>query len=110
MTILSNMQIKLREGTRTEAVKTFINRKVFAECAEAIPGFLWAHLLEVEGAPDTLSVMCGWADKASYDDWIAHPVRSSQEADLVQFLAEAPKTLLYTSKAAYGRQCSTDQA
>ena len=109
MTFLSNMQIKLREGTHAEAVKAFINRKVFAECAEAIPGFLWAHLLEVEGAPDTLSVLCGWTDKVSYDDWLAHPVRNSQEADLAHFLAEAPQTLLYTSKAAYGQQCSEDQ-
>ena len=103
MTILSNMQIKLREGVRAEAVEAFINRNVFAECADAIPGFLWAHLLEVDGAPDNLSVLCGWTDQSALEDWMAHPVRIRQEADLAQFLAEAPQTQLYTSNSAYER-------
>jgi len=103
MTILSNMQIKLREGVGAQAVEAFINRNVFAECAEAIPGFRWAHLLEVDGAPDNLAVICGWTDQSAFEDWMAHPVRSRQEADLAQFLVEAPQTQLYISKSACER-------
>lgn len=103
MTIMSNMQIKLREGTRPQAVEAFIKRGIFDECAATIPGFLWARLLEVEGAPDHLSVISVWTDKAAFDAWVIHPVRDRQEADLAHFLAEAPQTQLYTTKAVFER-------
>lgn len=103
MSIMSNMQIKLRDGVRAEAIQAFIKREIFSECAEAIPGFLWAQLLEVEGTPDQISVICAWTDQTAFEDWVAHPVRSRQEADLAHFLAEPPQTQLYTAKAEYER-------
>lgn len=103
MTIMSNMQIKLRDGVRAEAVAAFIERKVFEDCADAIPGFLWARLLEVDDAPNCLSVISVWSDRAAFDAWVAHPVRDSQAADLAHFLAEPPHTQLYVPKAGYER-------
>ena len=42
MTVFSNMQISLRDGVKEQAVSSFRARRIFEECAEAIPGFLWA--------------------------------------------------------------------
>lgn len=107
MTIISNMQIKLNPGVRAAAVETFKNHRVFQDCAQAIPGFLWARLLEPDTDPDAIAVISEWSDKAAYDAWVSHPVRASQEAALVQFVAEPPQTQLYASKADFERMSAS---
>lgn len=104
MTIISNMQIELRPDRRAEAVEAFIKRKVFEECAEAIPGFLWARLPDEEDAPDRIAVISVWTEKAAFGAWVAHPVRAKQEADLAHYIAEPPRTVLYASRAEYDRK------
>ena len=103
MTFISDMQIRVRPGVRNEAISAFRTRRVFEECSEVIPGFLRARLLEAQGAFDAMSVIAEWTDKAAYEAWIAHPVRAAQEADLAQFLAAAPETELYETKADFER-------
>lgn len=103
MTVLSNMQITLRDGVKSQAIEVFKARRVFEECAEVIPGFLWARLLDVEGDQNAIAVIAEWRDLASFKAWLAHPVRQAQEADLAHFLASAPQTQIYSSKRAFER-------
>lgn len=103
MTLISNMQIELRPGLRDAAVEAFKQRKVFEECCEAIPGFLAARLLEVQDQPGSLSVMAEWTDRAAFEEWMQHPARAAQEADLGHFLAAAPETVLYSSASHFER-------
>lgn len=103
MSIVSNMQITVKPGMRAEAIEAFLKRRVFDECAEAIPGFLGAQLLEAQAAPDALAVIAEWRSEADFQDWVAHPVRARQEADLAHFLAGAPQTALFWRRdAGYG--------
>ncbi len=95
MTFISHMEITVRSGTRAAAIEAFVNRRVFEECAEAIPGFLGARLLEEQGVPDEIAVVSDWQDRASYAAWLAHPVRARQESDLAHFIAEPPRIKLY---------------
>lgn len=104
MTVVSNMQITLRSGVKAQAIEAFKARRVFEECAEAIPGFLWARLLDVEGNQNAIAVIAEWRDVESFNAWVAHPVRDAQEADLAHFLASAPQTQLYSSKRAFERR------
>ncbi|WP_375267090.1 antibiotic biosynthesis monooxygenase family protein [Planktotalea sp.] len=101
MSVISTMQITLREGVKAQAIEAFKARGVFSECAEAIPGFLWAHLLA--GAGDTLCVMSEWRNAQSYEDWLAHPARAAQEADLAHYLAAAPETGLFEAQDTFER-------
>lgn len=103
MTIISNMHITLRAGVKEEAIKAFKARRVFEECAQAIPGFLGARLLEVQGSDTAIAVIAEWLDAASFHAWVAHPVRDAQESDLAHFLASAPQTQLYSSKIEFER-------
>ena len=103
MTVVSNMQITLRDGVKKQAIEAFKARRVFAECAQAIPGFLGAHLLDNQGSDNEIAVIAHWRDAASFYAWVAHPVRDAQEADLAHFLASAPHTQLYSSEFEFER-------
>ena len=101
--IISNLQITLRPGVKAAAIEAFKKRRVFEECAAAIPGFLSAKLLEVEGAPDAIAVIAEWTDATAFRAWVAHPVRAAQEADLADYLAAAPHTTLYAPSLDFRR-------
>lgn len=101
--IISNLQITLRPGVKAAAIEAFKKRRVFEECAAAIPGFLSAKLLEVEGAPDAIAVIAEWTDATAFQAWVAHPVRAAQEADLADYLAAAPHTTLYAPSLDFRR-------
>lgn len=103
MTVISNMQITLREGVKKQAIEAFKARRVFEECAHAIPGFLGARLLDVEGSDNAIAVIAEWRDVASFHAWVAHPVRDAQESDLAHFLASVPQTQLYSSEIEFER-------
>lgn len=99
MTVVSNMEITLRPGVRTEAIDAFLKRQVFEECKAAIPGFLNARLLKSQGAETMILVIVEWQDAQAFHDWAAHPVRAKQEQDLSGFLAAAPHTTLFDQVA-----------
>lgn len=103
MSVISNMQITVKDGVKEQAIAAFKARGVFEECSEAIPGFLSARLLE--GAGDTLYVMSEWRDAQAYEDWLAHPARAAQEADLAHYLAAAPETVLLEAQDTFKRAC-----
>lgn len=106
MTFISNMQITLKPGMRGVAIEAFQQRRVFEECEQAIPGFLWARLIEDAENPDMIAVVSEWSDASAYDAWIAHPVRDSQYSDLAQFIAAPPDTTLHASRHGFVRGAS----
>jgi len=50
---------------REAFVATFKARHVFEECADAIPGFLGAELLETPDDPDVLYIVAHWRDRGA---------------------------------------------
>lgn len=103
MTVVSDMRIRVRPHLRTEAMDAFVRRRVFEECADAIPGFRRARLLAAQGDPDVIAVIAEWTDAAAFDDWMKHPARARQEADLARFLDEPARTTLLSAAAEYER-------
>ena len=106
MTYISTMQITLTPGLRDAAIKAFQQRRVFEECADVIPGFLWARLIEDAEDPDKIAVLSEWSDASAYDAWAAHPVRDSQYHDLAQFIAAPPDTTLHATRHDFVRGTS----
>lgn len=94
MTVFSQMQIRVRPGQRDEALAAFRARRVFEECAQAIPGFIQAFLLADQTDPDAVTVIAEWQRSDDFTDWTRHPMRDAQERDLARFLAAAPVTRL----------------
>ena len=103
MNVFSMMDIRTRPGQRDAAVKAFLARRVFEECAQAIPGFVEGRLLTTQDEPERMSVVAQWTDTESFTAWTKHPVRESQERDLVHFLAEAPSTKMLDVRICWDR-------
>lgn len=92
MSVLGQLMIRVKPGTRDEALRAFRARRVFEECAEAIPGFIQAFLLADREDPDVMCVISEWRDAQDAADWMVSPVRAAQGADLSHFLAAEPIT------------------
>lgn len=103
MSVVSHMEITVRPGTCDAAISAFIARRVFEECAAAIPGFQSAQLLKAQDDSDVISVISEWRKMSDYEAWLAHPVRAAQESDLAQFVASPPQTRLLSCKDSYPR-------
>ncbi len=98
MTVVSLMSITVKPGTRAAAIDAFFKRRVLEECREAIEGFISAQVLEDLTSPDRLSVLAEWENAAAFHEWVEHPLRMAQEADLSGFLADLPTTTISTRK------------
>ena len=101
MNVCSLMEIRTRPGQREAAVKAFLDRRVFEECAQAIPGFIEGRLLTSQGDLERMSVMAQWTDTESFTAWTKHPVRESQARDLAHLLAEEPSTMMLDVRACW---------
>ena len=95
MSILGQLSIRVKPGTREAALRAFKARNVFEECARVIPGFVQAFLLSDREDPDVICVFTEWQSPQDAADWMDSPVRAAQAADLGHFLAEAPVTRLF---------------
>lgn len=95
MSVLGQLSIRVKPGTRDAALQAFRARRVFEECAQAIPGFVQAFLLADRADPDVICVFTEWRAAQDADDWMASPVRAAQSADLGHFLADEPVTRLF---------------
>ena len=99
MSVVSHLAIRIAPGRRRAALDAFRTRRVFEECADAIPGFAGAFLLADRNDPDTIIVIAEWRDAADYATWTRHPVCAAQKSDLAHFLAAAPETRLFDKHA-----------
>ena len=95
MTVVGQLSIRVKPGTRDAALQAFRARCVFEECAQAIPGFVQAFLLADRTDPDVICVVTEWRGAQDAADWMASPVRAAQGADLGHFLAAEPETRLF---------------
>lgn len=95
MSLFSLMFIDVRNGVRDHAIAAFKNRRVFEECAQAIPGFIQAKLMASQSEPNRIVVLAEWKEHSDFTDWTKHTVRDMQEKDLSNFLAAVPHTLMY---------------
>lgn len=103
MHIFSQMTISVKSGLRDVAIRAFIDRNVFEECAQAIPGFLSGELLAPDSNPDEIVIVARWSHKQAFVDWNLHEVRHLQEADLSHFLAAPPVISRFTTKHHFSR-------
>ncbi|WP_204113450.1 antibiotic biosynthesis monooxygenase family protein [Shimia biformata] len=69
-------------------MKTFLDRGVLSECADAIPGFIDGELRASVEDPDRVCVLARWRDAESYHAWGTHPARAAQLADIGHLVAE----------------------
>lgn len=95
MKVRSLLSLRVHPGQREAAAQAYAHRRVLEECAEAIPGFLGGELMLSQDDPDLLCVSALWDGEASYQQWLASPVRAAQGPDLAIFLAQAPSSALF---------------
>lgn len=87
-------------GQRDALLRAFLDHRVLEDCRAAIPGFLGGELLVSEDDPDALCVTVEWADKKSFEDWQASPIRAAQGTALGALLrALAPSQLFRRAHA-----------
>lgn len=95
MSVVGQLSIRVKPGTREAALQAFRARRVFEECAQAIPGFVQAFLLADRTDPDVICVVTEWRAAQDAADWMASPMRAAQGAYLGHFLAAEPETRLF---------------
>lgn len=95
MKVRSLLSLRVHSGQREAAARSFARRRVLEECAEAIPGFLGGELMLSQDDPDLMCVSALWDCEASFQQWLASPVRAAQGPDLAIFLAQVPSSTLF---------------
>lgn len=66
-----------------EAIAAFEARGVLSTCRDAVPGFVSGRMLRSLDDPDAACVICEWADRAAFEQWMASPRRGSGGADRI---------------------------
>jgi heme-degrading monooxygenase HmoA len=95
MSVMSQLSIRVKSGTRDAALRAFRARRVFEECAQDIPGFVQAFLLADREDPDLICVITEWRSAQDAAAWMQSPVRAAQGQDLGHFLSAEPVTRLF---------------
>ena len=95
MTVRSLLSFRVHPGQREAAAQAYARRRVLEECAETIPGFLGGELVLSQEDPDLLCVIALWDSAASYQQWLASPVRAAQGPELAPFLAQTPSSAMF---------------
>ena len=86
MACRSLLVVQLHPGTRDAAVAAYTERRILEECQEAIPTFLAGRVYLSETDPDRICIEVDWASKQGWHDWMAHPVRAAQAADIAHYV------------------------
>lgn len=73
---LSVLTLRSPPGRRDEAIAQFESRRVLETCRDAVPGFVSGRLLRSHDDPDTVCVICEWADREAFEQWMTSPLRS----------------------------------
>lgn len=80
---VSVLSLRSPPGRREEAIVQFIERGVLQTCHDAVPGFLSGRLLRSADDEDLTCVICEWADRAAFEDWMSSPQRSPSHPDRI---------------------------
>ena len=80
---VSLLNLRSPPGRREEAIAQFIERGVLQTCHDAVPGFLSGRLLRSADDEDLTCVICEWADRAAFEQWMNSPLRGSPHPDRI---------------------------
>lgn len=80
---VSVLNLRSPPGRREEAIAQFIERGVLQTCHDAVPGFLSGRLLRSADDEDLTCVICEWADRAAFEQWMNSPQRGSPQPDRI---------------------------
>ena len=95
MSVVSVLHIAVSPGAEDDFVQTFSELEVFDHSARS-GGFLAGRLLRPLGAGEPFVVIAEWEDAASYEVWLANPVREQLKEKLDRLVAEeVPRGGLY---------------
>ncbi|MDE1947397.1 MAG: antibiotic biosynthesis monooxygenase [Burkholderiales bacterium] len=97
MTFRAWLSVRAQPGRRDELAAAFVARRIIEECRDTIPGFLQGELLLSEDDPDALCVTVEWADRQSFLDWQASPVRRAQAPALLPLAQSVQASQLFSS-------------
>ena len=95
MSYRSLLVVRVQPGQGAKAAAAFLARGVLSECASTIPHFISGELRRSGSDPDRLCVITDWSDPQGWRDWITHPVRAAQLADLGHLVAEIEHSDIY---------------
>ena len=74
---LSVLTLRSPPGRLDEAIGQFEARGVLQACRDAVPGFVCGRLLRSLDDGDSACVICGWTDRAAFEQWTASPLRGA---------------------------------
>lgn len=80
---ISVLSLRSPPGRREEAIAQFMDRGVLQTCRDAVPGFLSGRLLRSQDDEGLACVICEWADRQAFEQWMASPLRSSAHPDRI---------------------------
>jgi heme-degrading monooxygenase HmoA len=87
VSVASVLPIVVAPGAEDDFVRAFRELGVFDHSARS-GGFLGGRLLRPLGAGDPFVVIAEWEDAASYEAWLANPVREELKEKLDRLVAE----------------------
>lgn len=97
MAVFSQSHHRAKPGLRDDALKAYRTHRVLEDCANAIPGLIHGFLLASREDADAFAVVAEWADQASLDAWLAHPLRQDKEDALSALVEPGEKIVLFDS-------------
>lgn len=80
---VSVLTLRSPPGRREQAIEQFVQRRVLETCRDAVPGFLSGRLLRSADDADLACVICEWADRAAFEQWMNSPLRAQGGPDRV---------------------------
>jgi heme-degrading monooxygenase HmoA len=95
VTFWSILMVRVHNGLAEAAANQWVRRRTIEEAAETVPGFRHGQVLISADEPDLVCVICGWANKAAYEEWLSSPVRAKQATDLSEVVSADAKTLFF---------------
>lgn len=95
VTFWSMLMVRVHNSQAEAAAQEWVKRRTVEEAAETVPGFRHGQVLISKDEPDLICVMCGWANKAAYEEWQNSPVRAKQATDLSEVVSADVKTLFF---------------
>ena len=78
---VSILTLRSPPGVRAQAIAQFVERQVLQICRDAVPGFLSGRLLRSLDDDDQACVICEWASRDAFEQWMSSPHRGGGGAE-----------------------------
>lgn len=80
---VSVLMLRSPAGRLDAAIAAFEAQGVLSTCRDAVPGFVSGRLLRSLDDGEAACVICEWADRAAFEQWMASPLRGSGGPDRI---------------------------